>query len=128
MELAQWAEVFGQPRDGFAAAGVVLNAVNAGENASRGATLPPGNQETGDGIETDGRRGFPFVDESNLEAILETRADDAKTRMLGSKALESFEARGDSSFLPLHGSLVRQTGRIGEIARSATRSGGKARV
>jgi hypothetical protein len=121
-------EVFCQPGDGFSATRVVLHAVDAGEDASRGATLHRGSEETGDGIETYGWGGVPVVSESDLEAIREARANDTKVRMLGSEALESFETCGDGGFLPLRGGFARQTGGIGEIARSAARSGGQARV
>jgi len=122
------AEVFCQPGDGFSAARVVLNAVDAREDASRRATFHRRNAETGDGIETYGRGTVSVVSESDLEAIREARANDTKVRMLGSEALEGFEACGDGGFLPLRGGFARQTGGIGEIARSAARSGGQARV
>jgi hypothetical protein len=122
------AEIFCQPRDCFSATRVVLDAIDAREDASRRATLHRASEETGDGIETYGRRGVPVVSESDLEAIRETRANDTKMRMLGSEAFEGFETCGDGGFLPLRGGFARQTGGIGEIARSAARSGSQARV
>src|ERR1700676_1433594 len=108
------AEVFCQPRDGFAGARVVLHAVDAREDASRGATLHRGSEETGDGIETYGWGAVPVVSESDLEAIREARANDTKVRMFGSEAFEGFETCGDGGFSPLPAGFARQTGGIGE--------------
>jgi hypothetical protein len=70
------ADVFGEAGDGFAPASVVLDAINAGEQAPRCATRRQRSREPGDGIKTDGRRAVPFVGERNLDAILKPCASD----------------------------------------------------
>jgi hypothetical protein len=122
------ADVFGQAGNGFAPASVVLDPIDAGEEAPRRSTRRQRSREPGDGVETDGRCAVPFVCESNFDAILKPCASDLKRGIFSTETREGFQTGGNRRCLPLRCSFPVQAGGIGEIVRKAARPSGKPRI